>query len=101
MTNTNREVMQLLGEAKKLARRYRTLTGKPLGITGEVAEFEAARLLNLQLTEARQVGYDIRLEKGIPTAWRSKDAVFCRGRSPDSVSARSTSARSLMGFFWC
>ena len=30
-------VFALLGEAKKLAQEYRGLTGKPLGITGEVA----------------------------------------------------------------
>lgn len=34
------------------------LTGKPLGITGEVAEYEAARILGLALTPARQTGYD-------------------------------------------
>ena len=48
----------LLAEAKKLAQRYRALTGKPLGITGEVAEYEAARLLGVTLTPARQAGYD-------------------------------------------
>lgn len=52
------EVMALLAKAKKLAQRYRDLTGKPLGITGEVAEFEAARLLGLELVEARTAGYD-------------------------------------------
>lgn len=51
-------VMQILGEAKKLAREYREITGKPLGITGEVAEYEAARILNLELTPARHEGYD-------------------------------------------
>ena len=67
MKKKNDEVMEVLGKAKSLAQRYRTLTGKPLGITGEVAEFEAARLLKLKLTEARQVGYDaIRMEKGVP-----------------------------------
>jgi len=61
------EVMAILSAAKLLAQRYRVLTGKPLGITGEVAEFEAARLLNLQLVEARQAGYDaIRMENGVP-----------------------------------
>lgn len=65
--NDNTEVMEILSAAKKLAQRYRVLTGKPLGITGEVAEFEAARLLNLQLVEARQAGYDaIRMEGGVP-----------------------------------
>ena len=34
------------------------MTGKPLGITGEVAEFEAANKLGLELSEARQPGYD-------------------------------------------
>jgi hypothetical protein len=52
------EIMQILREAKKLAQRYRTLTGKPLGITGEVAEYEAARILGVELTPARQAGYD-------------------------------------------
>jgi hypothetical protein len=52
------EIMTILAQAKALAQRYRALTGKPLGITGEVAEFEAARLLDLQLTPARNAGYD-------------------------------------------
>lgn len=37
---------------------YRRLTGKPLDITGEVAEYEAARVLGVELTPARQAGYD-------------------------------------------
>ena len=51
-------VLAILAEAKKLAQRYRALTGKPLGITGEVAEYEAARILGVELTPARQAGYD-------------------------------------------
>lgn len=54
--------MDVLRDAKLLAREYYTLTGKPLGVTGEVAEYEAARLLNIQLTQVRQAGYDA-LEK--------------------------------------
>jgi hypothetical protein len=50
--------LAILAEAKKLAQRYRALTGKPLGITGEVAEYEAARILGLELTPARQAGFD-------------------------------------------
>lgn len=57
MTNAE-SVREILAAAKALAKRYRTLTGKPLGITGEVAEYEAARLLSLELTPARQAGYD-------------------------------------------
>lgn len=51
-------ILKLLGEAKLLAQDYRRLTGKPLGITGEVAEYEAARILGVTLTPARQAGYD-------------------------------------------
>lgn len=54
----NKEVVELLQQAKLLAVRYRQLTGKPLGITGEVAEFEAAAILSLDLHAARTAGYD-------------------------------------------
>lgn len=57
MTSAKR-IMDLLRQAKLLAQEYRQLTGKPLGVTGEVAEFEAARILKLQLTVARQPGFD-------------------------------------------
>lgn len=57
MQNDQR-VMTVLAAAKKLAQEYRALTGKPLGITGEVAEYEAARLLGVTLTPARTAGYD-------------------------------------------
>jgi Family of unknown function (DUF6998) len=52
------EILNLLNDAKKLAKKYRMLTGKPLGITGEVAEFSAANILGLKLSKARQAGYD-------------------------------------------
>lgn len=52
------EVDQILSDAKVLALRFYHLTGKPLGVTGEVAEYEAARILNLKLELARQAGYD-------------------------------------------
>jgi hypothetical protein len=51
-------ILEVLRVAKTLAQEYRRLTGKPLGITGEVAEYEAARLLGVELTPARQAGYD-------------------------------------------
>ncbi len=51
-------VLLILSQAKKLAREYYELTGKPLGITGELAEYEAARILGVELTAARQAGYD-------------------------------------------
>ena len=52
------EVGKLIVQAKRLARQYRALTGRPLGITGEIAEYEAVRLLNLSLSKVRQAGYD-------------------------------------------
>jgi len=52
------EIEPLIKEAKILAKKYRDLTGKPLGITGEVAEFAAAKIFNLELSMARQSGYD-------------------------------------------
>ncbi len=55
---TSPPVLEILQRAKKLAQEYRALTGKPLGITGEVAEYEAARLLGLELTTVRHEGYD-------------------------------------------
>lgn len=59
------EIAEVLADAKSLAKKYRKLTGKPLGITGEIAEFSAAQILGLKLAEARQSGYDaIRKENG-------------------------------------
>ncbi len=55
---TPKRVLEILSEAKQLAQEYRQLTGKPLGITGEVAEYEAARVLGVDLMTARQAGYD-------------------------------------------
>ena len=48
----------VLKAAKLVAKRYYELTGKPLGITGEIGEYSAAHLLNLELCGARQEGYD-------------------------------------------
>lgn len=58
MKDNNDEVMDLLAEAKILAKKYYLLTHKPLGITGEIAEYEAARILGVILQPARQAGYD-------------------------------------------
>lgn len=51
-------VLEILDQAKALAVEYYRLTGRPLGLTGEVAEFEAARILGLELSAVRQSGYD-------------------------------------------
>lgn len=49
---------RLLRQAKLLAKRYHEVTGRPLGVTGEIAEYEAVMLLELDLAPARQSGYD-------------------------------------------
>ncbi len=54
----------LLETAKKLAQAYKSATGRPLGITGEVAEYEAVRLLELDICEVRQPGYDATCTSG-------------------------------------
>ena len=58
MSADDTAVLEILRKAKRLAQRYRKLTGKPLGITGEVAEYEAARILGVTLTPARNTGFD-------------------------------------------
>lgn len=70
----------ILAEAKKLAQRYRALTGKPLGITGEVAEYEAARILGVELTPARQAGYDaVEIRDGQPFRLQIKGRCVLEG----------------------
>jgi hypothetical protein len=52
------DIITLLREAKELGQRYYQLTGKPLGVTAEVAEYEAFRLLGVTLAEVRNPGFD-------------------------------------------
>jgi hypothetical protein len=58
MENDRQRVLDLLMQAKKLAKEYRAVNGRPLGITGEVAECEAMRVLGVELAPVRQSGYD-------------------------------------------
>lgn len=51
-------VDKLMVEARRLAAEYRRATGKPLGISAEIAEYDAARLLNLELHKNDESGYD-------------------------------------------
>jgi hypothetical protein len=76
-------ILLLLGEAKKLAQEYRQLTGKPLGITGEVAEYEAARILGVELTPARQAGYDaIECTRGVSRRLQIKGRCVLKESKP-------------------
>jgi hypothetical protein len=56
--NAPKRVLELLQQAKQLAKEYYALTGRPLGVTGEVAEYEAVRLLGLELSPVRHPGFD-------------------------------------------
>ena len=72
------DLRELKVEAKALAARYYQLTGKPLGITGEIAELKAAELLGLSLADARQAGYDaVRLRDG------TQERIQIKGRAVD------------------
>lgn len=52
-------VDKLISEARRVAAEYRRATGKTLGgVSGEIAENDAARLLNLELCKEKQGGYD-------------------------------------------
>lgn len=52
------EISEILERARLAAVDYYRLTGKPLGITGEIGECLAAKHLDLNLAIARTAGYD-------------------------------------------
>jgi len=65
-------VRKILATVRPLAAEFYRLTGKPLGVTGEVAEYIAAELLGLTLAPARTVGYD---------ALRGSERIQIKGRA--------------------
>lgn len=48
---------QNLAEVKVLAAKFYQITGKPLGATGEIAEYLAAEMLGPELVPPRTQGY--------------------------------------------
>jgi hypothetical protein len=53
------DVDKLMLEARKIAAEYRRATGKPLGISSEIAKFDVARLMDLELSDQPHTGgYD-------------------------------------------
>jgi hypothetical protein len=72
---SSEELFELLRDVKRLARRYYELTRKPLGVTAEIAEYEAARLLSLELAAARTPGYD-----AVRKAPEGKERLQIKGR---------------------
>ncbi len=52
-------VDKLIAQARLLATEYRRTTGRPLaGISGEISQYDAARLLDLELRPGESSGYD-------------------------------------------
>lgn len=73
----------LLGEVHQLACEYYRLTGKPLGVTGEIAEYVAAELLGLELAPARTPGYDAtRVANGRTERLQIKGRTFRKNAKP-------------------
>jgi hypothetical protein len=72
-----KRVGEILAAAKALAADYYQLTGKPLGVTGEVAEYVAAHTLHLKLAPPRTAGHDAtRLKKGRVECLQIKGRAF-------------------------
>jgi hypothetical protein len=65
---------EILATVKPLAAEYYQLTGKPLGVTGEVGEMEVADLFGTKLASAREVGID---------AWRGAESVQIKTPAKD------------------
>jgi hypothetical protein len=78
---TDERILSLLRQAKRLAQEYRAITGKPLGITGEIAEYEAARHLDLVLAPARHAGYDA-TDRGTGRTYQIKGRCVLPGSKP-------------------
>ncbi|WP_127477042.1 hypothetical protein [Sulfurivermis fontis] len=51
-------VDKLMAETRRLAAEYRRTTGQPLAVSGEIAKYDAARLLDLEPCKDPNLGYD-------------------------------------------
>lgn len=74
-TSDAARVREILATIKPLAVEYYQLTGRPLGVTGEVAEYVAAEHLDLTLAPPRTAGYG---------ALRGDERILIRGRACDN-----------------
>mgnify|MGYP005664680719 CR=1 FL=1 len=54
----------VLERARKAAIDYYNITGKPLGITGEMGEYLGAKELGLKLAQVREPGFDAKDKEG-------------------------------------
>lgn len=67
---------KLMHETRQLAARYRQTTGTTLPVTGEIARFDAAKALNLQLLDTHQSAYD-----AIGQGSRQDQRIIIKGRA--------------------
>lgn len=51
-------VDKLMAETRRLAAEYRRATGQPLAVSGEIAKYDAVRLLDLEACKESGLGYD-------------------------------------------
>ncbi|NCS87600.1 MAG: hypothetical protein AUK34_04915 [Ignavibacteria bacterium CG2_30_36_16] len=51
-------INEILNEVKRLAKEYKLITGRVMGVTGEIAENETSKILGLELVQVRNPGYD-------------------------------------------
>lgn len=63
-------VDKLMAETRRLAAEYRRTTGQPLAVSGEIAKYDATRLLDLEPCQSPQRGYDAVGRSGIHTGRR-------------------------------
>lgn len=76
---------KLMHETRQLAARYRQTTGTTLPVTGEIARFDAAKALNLQLLEDSSLAYD-----AIGRDSREGQRIIIKGRALFDESRSST-----------
>ena len=66
------QIGEILERAKAAAIEYERLTCRPLGITGEIGEYLAAKHLGLELAAARTAGYDATNSQGRPVQIKAR-----------------------------
>jgi hypothetical protein len=84
MKENIKRIRAVLATVKPLAAEYYRLTGKPLGVTGEVAEYVAAQKLRLRLVPPRMAGHD-----AIRETSNGDERIQIKGRAFDTTSKRS------------
>lgn len=56
--NSPYSIDALMNQTRRLAREYRQAMGKPLAVSNELAIYDAARLLGLEIADDSESGYD-------------------------------------------